>query len=208
MSADEQITAEVAIDALPLVLPQPIGGRRIVLLQAANDSDIWQLDYAAVGTESRYLSVDVEDDLDNSYTSTGGWSSSDPNLVHGSYTFEPRLNDQARSLKVVFSLEENAEASTVDGRLSPALVARHWVDRLEGQLRGWTRRQEVVDIVLNASTRLEAKDRLVEPPLGLLDGDAEAILDLPLRRFTADGERELRNELVQAVGALEAGTTS
>ena len=199
MAVDDEMSVDVAVDGFPLVLPERLGGVRIVLLRQSNDEDAWDLDFATVGVETRNLWVEAQDDLGNEYTVATSWHSSDEHLVYGTYTFKPRLADDAGLLTLTFVLEESDSTTTSEHvPLSQKGVAGHWVELLERQLAGWARRNDVVDAVLGAANRQGAIERLTGPPLSFSEAEATSILDLPLWRLTDDGERLLREDLESA----------
>lgn len=204
MADDAHMSVDVAVDSLPLVVPRALGALRIVLLRQSNSEDSWDLDYATVGTETRHLWVEAEDDLGNEYTAETAWSSSDEHLVHGTYTFTPPLAELDRSLTLTFSLEHTDErVSSGHERLTPEHVRHDWVEILQSQLAGWVRREEVIDAVLGASTREDAIQRLTSPPLGFAETAAGFVLDLPLGRLTQDAGRELAEHLERARDDVE-----
>ena len=67
MADEEQISVDVALESLPLVVQQPLEGLRIVLLRLSKGDHSWDLTYAAVGYESRTLWVKARDDDDGEY---------------------------------------------------------------------------------------------------------------------------------------------
>ena len=138
MADDVELTVEVALEDLPLVLPRQLGSLRIVLLRHRNgdDEDSWDLDFATVGLDGRDVWVEASDERGNEHTVKTRWNSDDGELVYGTFTLIPRLHDEVRSLKLQFSLEET-EARSGHEELTPHQVAEHWVERLQAQLVGW-----------------------------------------------------------------------
>ncbi|MDQ3640215.1 MAG: hypothetical protein M3450_01785 [Actinomycetota bacterium] len=205
MPGDVGMSVDIALDQLPLVLPQQLGGLRIVLLRRQNsEDDSWDLDYAAIGLETRNLWVEARDEGGNEYTVTTSWNADDGELVYGTYTFAPGLADEVGSLRFIFSLEDSQAVSTSQHEeLTPERVAAHWVERLDAQLVGWAQRNSLVEAVISASTRHEAIERLTAPPFGLSDAQARHVLDLSLGRLTAEGQHELIEDLESARGHLE-----
>ncbi len=204
MAEDVELTVEVALGDLPFVLPQQLGGLRIVLLRQRNDDDedSWNLDYATIGVDSRDLWVEAEDVRGNEYTVKGRWNSADGELVYGTYTLTPRLHDEIGSLRLLFFLSES-EARSGHDELASHEVAAHWVERLQAQLDGWRKRQLLAGVIVASSTRREAIERLTAPPLELSEVEATHVLDLPLGRLTEQGEQELNEDLERVRAHLQ-----
>lgn len=197
MDDHEEISVEVVLEELPLVLPRPLGGLRIVLLRASNtDDDSWELDFATVGIDSRDFWVEARDADGKKYGATTRWCSSEGGLVNGTYTFRPRLADIATSLQFVLSVDaEEGSATSGQEDAASAQVASHWVERLEAQLAAWARRDALIEAILATQTRSEAIERLTAAPFRFSDTWAASILDLPIGRLTREGEKDLREDL-------------
>lgn len=205
MAEDAELAAEVALEDLPLVLPQQLGTLRIVLLRQSNDDDedVWNLDYATVGVDSRDLWMEAEDELGNEYTVKTRWNSDDGELVYGTYALTPRLHDEVGSVRLLFSLEES-KARSGHGELAPHEVAAHRVESLQAQLDGWRKRELLAELIVASSTRSEAIERLTAPPLELSEAAATYVLNLPLGRLTEQGEQELNEDLESVRTHLQA----
>ncbi len=74
MAQDDEMAVDVAVDGFPLVLPQPLGGLRIVLLRQSNREYAGDLDFSTVGVETRDRWIEAQDDLGNEYTVATSWT--------------------------------------------------------------------------------------------------------------------------------------
>ena len=194
MASDIAMAVEIDLDDLPLVLPQRLGNLRIVLLRQHNDDDEdgWELEYSTVGVDGRDLWVEARDEARNEYTVRTRWTSGGGEVAQGTYKFTPRLASAARSLTLLFSLEESEHPKV---EVTPHQVATHWAERLSAQLVGWASRESLIETILRSSSRREAIEGITSPPLELSEAQAMHVLDLPLGRLTGQGQEELIQDL-------------
>jgi hypothetical protein len=79
------------LDDLPLLVPERVGGLKVVLLrQSGVDEESWEIDYAAVGGVAGELVLEARDEAGTEYFPTRGSSSGDDGLLIGTQTFAPR----------------------------------------------------------------------------------------------------------------------
>lgn len=206
MDEDDKMSVVVALEDLPLLLPERIGELQIVLLrQSSADEEEWQLDYAAVGrTRAGQVHIEARDERGTEYFSGRSWSSADDGLLVGAQTFTPPLDEGIMSLHLILAREQHPSGTAEEQWDHPAVIAAGAVKRLQSQLAAWTQRDAVAQAVLVAATRAEAVRRLGAAPLGFNEEEAGAILDMPLRCLTQDGQAELEEYLTAARSHIES----
>jgi hypothetical protein len=188
----------LSFDDLPVVVPDPVGPFRVVLLFVNTDEDgRWKLHYAATGGSEGSVWIEAEDDAGNSFdVLSGGESRGDESPLVGWWTVTQPAGQRSTSLRLAFSFDEATKADEwTEDTESMRARARALIAIRQGQLMAATNRQLIADLMYTSEDRTTAVARLMEPPLTLSEQQAHHVADLSLGRLTAESRRLMEEEL-------------